>query len=141
MLSFTASAVTVSEADAYATSRGLGDWTGDNTAKTAALRRGQDYIAGKYNRRWLVSFDDTTAPDAVKYAICEAAVREIKTPFCLTPDVVLGREKVLTEVKGIKWTPLKADATAADLDPTIYSIQGLLAGVASIGNLPAAFAI
>lgn len=141
MLSFVTSAVTVADADAYCTARGLANWTGDNAAKTAALRRGQDYIAGKYNRRWLVSFDDTTAPDVVKYAIFEAAVREIVTPFCLTPDVVLGREKVLTEVKGIKWTPMKSDATAADLDPTIYSIQGLLAGVASIGNLPAAFAI
>jgi hypothetical protein len=86
-----------------------------------------------------VGFDDATAPNAVKYAIIEAATREIKVPFSLTPDLVLGREKVLTEVKGIKWTPAKSDATAADLVPFLTSIRGLLRGVAAIDAWPGAF--
>ena len=141
MLSFVTSAVTISDADAYCAARGIGDWTGDDASKTSALRRGQDYIAGKYNSKWLVSFDDATAPSVVKYAICEAAAREIKTPFCLTPDLVMGREKVLTEVKGIKWTPIKSDAKAQDMMPVISAIEGLLVGVAALGLLPAAFVV
>lgn len=140
MLTFTTLAVTVAEADAYATSRGASDWTGDTTAKTAALRRGQDYIAGKYNQRWTYqepslgvwvyrSWLDTTAPDAVKYAIIEAAIREIKTPFCLTPDIVTGSAKVLTEVKGIKWQAM-GNGTAQSFRPVIESIALMLAGYA-----------
>jgi hypothetical protein len=140
MLSFTASAVTVAEADAYAASRGL-TWSGDNTAKTAALRRGQDYIAGEYNRKWLVGFTDATAPDVVKYAIVEAATREITTPFGLTPDVRMGSAKVLTGLDTLKWTPLKSDPKAADMKPTIFAIRGLLSGVAAMGDMPSAFVV
>jgi hypothetical protein len=139
MLSFDTLAVTIAEADTYCTARGIADWTGADALKSAALRRGQDYIAGAYNTRWTVGFDDATAPNAVKYAIIEAATREIKVPFSLTPDLVLGREKVLTEVKGIKWTPAKSDATAADLVPFLTSIRGLLRGVAAIDAWPGAF--
>lgn len=139
MLSFDTLAVTIAEADTYCTARGIADWTGADALKSAALRRGQDYIAGAYNTRWTMGFDDATAPNAVKYAIIEAATREIKVPFSLTPDLVLGREKVLTEVKGIKWTPAKSDATAADLVPFLTSIRGLLRGVAAIDAWPGAF--
>lgn len=128
-LSLTTLAVTVGDADAYATSRGMADWTGDSTAKTAALRRGQDYIAGEYNARWIDDFENAAAPDAVKYAIFEAALREIKVPFSLTPDIVPGREKVLTEVKGIRWELLQKGGGAKSLKPVLTSIDGLLAGL------------
>lgn len=140
MLSFTTLAVTIAEADAYATARGR-TWAGDNATKTAALRRGQDYVAGKYNRRWLIDFEDTTAPDVVKYAIVEAAVRELAVPFSLMPDVQMGTAKVLTKVGSLGWTPVKTDAKAADFEPTIFAIRGLLSGVASMGDMPAAFAV
>lgn len=140
MLTFTTLAVTVAEADAYATSRGASDWTGDNTLKTAALRRGQDYIAGTYNSRWTYMepsdtvwvervWEDAEAPAAVKYAIIEAALREIKTPFSLTPDIVTGSAKVLTEVKGIKWQAM-GNGTAQSYRPVITSIALMLAGYA-----------
>lgn len=141
MLSFDAMAVTVAEADAYCVGRGLSAWTGDNATKTAALRRGQDYIAGVYNTRWTVAFDDATAPNVVKFAITEAAVREIKVPGSLTPDITLGREKVLTEVKGIKWTPLKADAKLNDLTPVLTTIRNLLRGVAAVDAVPGALVV
>ena len=141
MLSFDAMAVTVAEADAYCTGRGLSAWTGDNATKAAALRRGQDYIAGVYNTRWLAAFDDTTAPNVVKFAITEAAVRELKVPGSLTPDITLGREKVLTEVKGIKWTPIKADAKLADLSPVLTAIRNLLRGVAVVESVSGAMVV
>lgn len=80
MLSYTELAVTIAEADAYATSRAWTNWTGEPTAKNAALRRGQDYIAGLYNGRWNVEFDDETAPELVQFAIIEAARRELVAP-------------------------------------------------------------
>jgi hypothetical protein len=133
MLSFDTLALTVLEADAYCTARGIADWTGDDTVKGRALRRGQDYIAGEYNARWTVEFTDATAPEVVKYAITEAAVREMQVPFSLTPDIVPGREKVLTGVKGITWEPIKAVGGIAGLKPFITAIDGLLAGVARAG--------
>ena len=132
MLSYETMAVTVVDADAYCLGRAIAAWAGDNTAKAAALRRGQDYIAGTYNTRWAVAFDDATAPNVVKYAIIEAAIRELTAPSSLSPDITLGREKVLTEVKGIKWTPLKADAKMSDLTPMLTTIRNLLRGVASV---------
>lgn len=142
MLSIDTLAVTLVEADAYATERGLADWTGLEADKTAALRRGQDYIIGKYNTRWTYmepSTDNFTwvyrrwnnedPPQAVKYAIIEAALRELQVPFSLSPDFVLGDKKVLTEVKGIKWTPM-GHGSSASFRPTITSINLLLSGYA-----------
>lgn len=144
MLTFTTLAVTVAEADAYCTARGIAAWTGTNADKTAALRRGQDYIAGKYNGRWTyettdngvttyLEWQDTTAPSAVKYAVIEAAAREIAVPFSLTPDVVVGSQKVLTEVKGIKWQAM-GNGTAASFRPVIEAINLLLRGYVTSGS-------
>lgn len=151
MLSITVMAVTRTEADDYATSRGLADWTGDDATKDRALRRGQDYIVGKYNTRWTYMepsadnvvwvdrrWNNEDPPEAVKYAIFEAALREILVPFSLTPDFVLGNQKVLTEVKGIKWTPL-GSGNAASFRPTVSSIDLVLAGyVTPTGVVPMA---
>lgn len=143
MLAIDALAVTVAEADAYCASRGIADWTGTTEEKTAALRRGQDYIIGSYNDRWTYmepsvdnfvwvrrQWNNDTPPLAVKYAIIEAALRELSVPFSLSPDFVLGDKKVLTEVKGIKWTPT-GPGTSSSYRPTITSISLLLAGYAS----------
>lgn len=151
MLSLTVMAVTRAEADAYAALRGLSDWTGTDTAKDQALRRGQDYIIGRYNDRWTYMEPSTDGyawvyrlwtnddpPDAVKYAIFEAGIREILVPFSLSPDFVLGDKKVLTEVKGIKWTPMGSGG-AASYRPTITSISMVLTGHATLGgNIPVA---
>lgn len=133
-LTFDTLALTVDEADAYAAARGISSWTGAAPDKTAALRRGQDYIAGEYNARWTVEFTDADAPDAVKYAITEAAIREIVTPFSLTPDLVPGREKVLTGVEGITWTPLKTAGGVSGLKPFITAIELLLADITTRGG-------
>ena len=127
-LSLTTMAVTLAEANAYATARAKTVWTGASTGKDEALRRGQDYIAGRYNAKWATTFDDTTAPDGVKFAIVEAAIRELASPGSMTPDVTLGTAKVLTGVDSLKWTPVKTDVTADDLRPTLTAIEGLLSG-------------
>lgn len=126
-LSLTTMAVTQAEVDAYAAARGVTAWAG--TGKTEAMRRAQDYIAGRYNTKWAVDFDSATAPTEVKYAIAEAAIREIKVPFSLTPDLTLGTAKVLTGLDSLKWNPVKGDATVDDLRPTLTVIDGLLYGL------------
>jgi hypothetical protein len=132
MLSFTELAVTVADADAYASDRAWSNWTGDNTAKTAALRRGQDFIAGAYNGRWNVEFDNVEAPDAVKFAIIEAARRELVAPGSLNPDydpsgsIKRERKKLGPLEKEFEYaTP----ANAAAARPIVGSIDALLAGL------------
>ena len=83
MLSYSTLAVSVAEADTYAESRAWGDWTGEEAAKTAALRRGQDHIASLFNDRWNVEFNDATAPELVKFAIITAARRDLVSPGSL----------------------------------------------------------
>ena len=130
MLSYTTLAVTVPEADAYAQARAWTAWAGDDAAKTAALRRGQDYIASTYNSRWSVEFDDTDAPAEVKYAIVEAAYREIVTPGSLAPDYVAAKTVTRERVKvGAIEEEFEyaGGVSAASIRPQIAIIDNLLA--------------
>jgi len=132
MLSYTDPAVSVPETDVYVTLRGWTDWTGADPHKTAALRRGQDFIAGAYNDRWATEWDNDDAPEPVKYAIIEAARRELVSPGSLSPDYVASRV-VSRERK--KVGPLEkeleyAEATSASsVRPQIAIIEQLLAGL------------
>lgn len=132
MLSFTDPAVTVAEADAYAYARGYSAWGGDLAAKTAVLRRGQDYIAATYNSRWLTDWPNDSAPAEVKYAITEAALREITTPGSLSPDYtpgkVLKRESAAGGPVEFENEYFAAAEGAAPL-PVFSVIDGLLAGL------------
>lgn len=90
-LTLTDDSLTVAEADAYAASRGRTVWTekasSPPTEKEAAIRRATDYLAGTYNGRWLIEFEPAAAPEGVKYAIAEGAIREIEEPGTLLPDL------------------------------------------------------
>jgi rhamnose utilization protein RhaD (predicted bifunctional aldolase and dehydrogenase) len=94
MLSLTEMAVTINEADAYAQSRGHSNWldaeASPDDAREAALRRGQDAIAGMFNARWSIEFENDDAPERVKMAIVEAAIRELANPGSMTPDQARG---------------------------------------------------
>lgn len=128
MLSFTDLAVTAAEADAYVAARAYTGWTGDATAKDAALRRGQDYIAGVYNLRWCSTFENDAAPDEVKYAIIEAALLEAATPGFFTKTYTPGERKVLTEVRGIKWEVI-GGGNASTAYPVSTRIEGILSSL------------
>lgn len=139
MLSYETLAVTAAEADAYATLRAWTNWNGEESAKTAALRRGQDYIAGLYNSRWNIEFDDETPPQVVIYAIIEAARRELVAPGSLMPDVV-GTERVLREKVGDLEVQYADSNEPADARPRLTIIDGLLAGlIRSDGNVTTCF--
>ena len=131
MLSFTDPAISVAEADSYASLMGYAAWVGDDTVKAAALQRGQMYIAATYNGRWLTAWTNDAAPAEVKYAITEAAIREITAPGSLSPDYTPG--KVLKRER-VKAGPVESeeeyrdDGGAAPL-PVFSVIDGLLAGL------------
>lgn len=125
MLSYVAPAVTVEEADAYATARGLTAWTGNEAAKAAALRRGQDYIAREFNGRWLEEWTD--APDVVKFAIVEAAVAEIVKPGGLSPVVTPGEAKALVGVGSLRWEPARLASGVDGFKPVLTAIEAMLA--------------
>lgn len=130
MLSLTTLALTRAEADAYAAARGRAAWAAATTAaRDEALRRGQDYIAGEYNRRWVDEWGNDEAPEAVKFAIIEAAFRELETPNILRPDVTLAEKKILTGVKGITWEPLYRGGGVSAYKPVLTAIDGLLDGL------------
>lgn len=138
------------EASAYHSARGNATWTGSDTLKEAALIRATQWIDGRYGDLWPgirwklrgqaldwprveasdrdgTVLDYDTIPVEVLNATCEAALRELVTPGSLSPDVTPGTAKVLTEVKGIKWTPLRASASANDMTLTITAVDRALA--------------
>lgn len=94
MLSFTDLAVDLDEANDYAADRAWADWIGTDQVRAAALRRGQDAIARRFNGRWADDdWGDDNAPDLVRYAIIEAARKEIAEPGAMTPDRLPQRIK------------------------------------------------
>lgn len=129
-LSLTDPAVTVAEADDYASARGWSDWAGDG--KEPALLRAQTFIAATYNGRWATEWASEEAPAAVRYAITEAARRELRSPGSLSPDYdPAGLIKRQSKAVG----PLKTDVEfavpvdAASARPVIGIIDNLLSGL------------
>lgn len=132
MLSFTDPAVSVLEADAYASSRGWTNWTGSDATKEAALRRGQDYVAGLYNARWATRWDNDDAPEPVRFAIVEAARRELVAPGSLLPDVTPGTVKKSVALSGaVSVTYAVGEDAAGSMKPVLSVIDGLLVGLIS----------
>lgn len=130
MLSFTDPAITIAEADAYADVRAWTNWTGTDTVKEAALRRGQDYVAGLYNARWATVWDNDNAPEPVKFAIVEAARRELVEPGSLLPDVTPGSVKKSVAVSGaVSVTYAVGEDAAGSMRPVLSVIDGLLVGL------------
>lgn len=125
MLSFVDLATDLATANAYATARLWSDWTGSDAVKTAALRRGQDYIASTYNGRWAGVWTNDDAPEAVQFAIIEAARRELVEPGSMAPDLDRGGE-VKSLKAGSVSIEYKDSAPAVTAFPVI---EGLLSGL------------
>lgn len=132
MLSMTVLAVTATEATAYLSASGVTGWPDTTGEQEAALMRGQRFIAARYNGRWTPDFDEV--PDAVKYAICEAALVEAKSTGSLNPTSTPATDKVLTQVKGIVWERVKGAGGADSYIPRIAAVDGLLRGLVRSGS-------
>lgn len=96
---------------AYAAARGDNAPTAASDAvATAALVRASDHILHFWVRQFISG--DVTSP-YVEEATYEAASLELATPGFFSATYTPAQQKVLTEVKGIKWT-LKPGAEGPD---------------------------
>lgn len=125
MLSYTDPAVTPEEATAYHEAAGSTGWPATESLQAQAIMRGQRYIAARFNGRWIEEWD--TPPEAVGYAICEAALVEARTPGSLSPMSTAATDKVLTRVGELEWELVKGAAGADAYIPRLAIVEGLLA--------------
>lgn len=121
MLSMTIPAVTPAEATVYLDASGATGWPVETSLQAEAILRAQRHIAARYNGRWTDVLNPVPAP--VTYAIIEAALIEARTPGFFTRTYTPSEAKVLTEVKGIKWTLVGGN----DMTPTSTIVDALLA--------------
>lgn len=96
---------------AYATARGNSAPTeATDELATAALNRASDYIRFRYVANLLPAYSDLTFTPAgydlplVEEATYIAASFELATPGFFSKTYTSAEQKVLTEVKGIRWT-------------------------------------
>ena len=135
----------VSTVDAYHAARGNAAWTGDDTAKEAAILRAMTYIETlpwhgvkatqtqplEWPRAYMedrngYAINADVVPAQVIHAVAEAALREIVTAGATMPDS--ARDDVLTslEVAGavkLSW------ASGAPIRPDYPIIKALLKGL------------
>ena len=122
----------VSDWIAYAADRGL--VVADDAPSAQALQRATDYIRTRYVQRFSATYDATHA-DVIE-ATYIAAEFELATPGFWAATYTPSQVKVLTEVKGIKWTVATPEAgmSAADAStPMSPAIDALLSPLTRYG--------
>ena len=127
---------TLTDWRAYATLRGNTAPTAASDADaTAALVRASDYIRTRYVMRFSASYDGTS-PEVIE-ATYIAASLDLASPGIWATTYTPSQAKVLTEVKGIKWTPIGSTAgimTDGDaMLPTSPAIDALLTPLTAWG--------
>jgi hypothetical protein len=106
-----------------------GTTVANDAASAAAFIRGSDYIRTSYVIRWNIDDTDADALAALVEAEYIAAGYELATPGIFSGTYTPAQTKVLTEVKGIKWTVVGntgRDLTAADMQAHVPAIEALL---------------
>jgi hypothetical protein len=116
---------------AYATARGnSAPQDADNAVATAALVRGSDHVRFRYVANLLSGYDLTFTPPGYDLPLVEeaayiAAAIELAKPGFFSRTYTASEQKVLTEVKGIKWTVVgNADGTYASV-PTSSTLDAM----------------
>jgi hypothetical protein len=95
---------------AYATARGnSAPQDADNAVATAALVRGSDHVRFRYVANLLAGYGLTFTPPGYDLPLVEeaayiAAATELAKPGFFSRTYTASEQKVLTEVKGIRWT-------------------------------------
>lgn len=111
---------------AYALARG--DSAPTNAADVdaqAALLRASDDVRYRYVASLLPGLDDTL--EVVEPATYVAASLELATPGFFSRTYTPGEQKVLTEVKGIKWTVVGDASKSFAAAPTSTLIDAMFA--------------
>lgn len=113
-----------SEFRAYHTARGNAEpETAADDKVAAALTRASDYIQVHYVARF--SDSDESLPE-VEQAVYIAAGYELDKPGFFSKTFTPAEQKVLTEVKGIKWTPIGNSSSSDAAAPRSTMIEALL---------------
>jgi hypothetical protein len=131
----------------YHQARGNQAWTApgiDNEKRTAALVRASQALDALYGARYpgvvatasqdllwprdgvvwrCEALSNEIVPAPIEKAAYEFALRELVKPGSLAPDLAPGPQKVLTEVKGIKWDVVAGSSVTAVLP----IVDGILA--------------
>lgn len=124
MLSMVDLAVTASEAVDYVSRAGYAV-----VLQETDLMRGQRYLAARFNGRWLVDFSNDASPEAVKFAIIEAALVEQKTPGALSPTSTPATDKVLVQAGKLTWERVGSASGPDAYVPRVSAVEGLLYGL------------
>lgn len=137
--------------DAYHSAQGNAAWTGDETAKEAALRRATGWIDATYGARfagvktggrdqtllWPRSgvrdadrnaLPPDTVPREIVAATAEAALRELISPGGLAPDYVASRT-VMREKLGSLEREYASSTGVSGAVPVLTVVDGILAGL------------
>lgn len=116
---------TLAEADAYFAERGNAKWAAMSEAeRQAALVRGADYIRLFYAPRLLAETPD----EVIAEAEIIAAGYEAGTSGFFSTSYTPGQRKILTEVKGIKWSVVPESGSSGGWKaPVVGAIDALLA--------------
>ncbi|GAA2867431.1 hypothetical protein GGQ99_001295 [Aminobacter niigataensis] len=155
--------VSVADAAAYATARGLTFPTTPEAAAEQALRRATTWLDGRYrgsfpgsrtNRReqaleWprINAYDRSCPPEYIDKneipveivnATIEAAVRELAAPGSLSPDVTPGKIKKSAKVGEIA-VEYAVGSGVTDQRPVLTVIDDVLSSILSISRSPALF--
>lgn len=113
---------------AYALARGNSAPTdAEDADASAALLRAQDYIKYTYVAYFYSQFTDDL--EEVEFAVYEAASYELTTPGFFTTVYTPSQQSILTEVDGIKWTPVANNGSPeafANASPTSTRIEAML---------------
>lgn len=150
------------EALAYHEARDNAAWAAagvDDGKRTAALIRASQALDAFYGDRYpgtIAAVDQDllwprsnvvwrgtdlaadVVPVPIEKATYELALRELVTPGSLAPDVAAGPQKVLTEVKGIKWSVvggLSAKAALPIVDGILAEILLPTPGATAVSTL------
>lgn len=117
---------TLPEWRSYALARGNDTPTEvDDTLANQALLRASDYIAYSYVACFVAPY--TVDSPNVTNAVYEAANFELSKPGFFAATFTASQQKVLTEVKGIKWTAVGGASGAKSAAPTSTLIDAILA--------------
>lgn len=76
-------------------------------------------------------------PNRVVHAAYEAALIELRTPGFFSTTYTPGTQKVLTEVKGIKWQVVGNASKAGAMVPVSTAVEGLLDPLLGPADMPA----
>ncbi len=146
----------LADATTYHAARGNAAWgEADEAAQTAALVRASQALDALYGARYPgevatadqallwpridatyrgEAVDDTTVPLPIIRATYELALRELQAPGSVAPDLPAGPQKVLTEVKGIKWSIVGGAGETRTLLPIVDGILDELLITAPTGT-------